>query len=122
MADYIITYSGHVLEQFRSADFLHKEIRDSLFISADTEAGLNKAVNDGLNMYIRLLGMYVRKDPSKITKLGGFEPDRMWVPMHMFSHIDYSVRKIQSSGQPVLSITGDAAVDGENSEKGYTKQ
>ena len=121
MADYIITYSGHVIESLRPDGF-PKEIQDLLFISADTEAGLGKAVNDGLNMYLRLLGMYVRKDPSGITKQGGFEADRMWVPMNMLSHIDYTVKKIQNVGKLVLSVTGDAAIDGEDGEKGYTKQ
>jgi hypothetical protein len=121
MADYIITYTGHIIEPLRPENF-PTEIQDSLFISADTEAGLGKAVNDGLNMYIRLLGMYVRKDPSGITKQGGFEADRMWVPMGMLSYIDYTVKKIQSGGRPVLSVTGDAAKDGEDGEQGYIKQ
>ena len=117
MADYIITYHGHIKEQTRPEGF-PKEVRDSLFISADTEAGIAKAVNDGMNGYIRLLGMYVRKDPSGVTKQNGFEPDRMWVPMDMLSYIDYTVKQIQSS-RPVLSVTGDASVDGEQE---FTKQ
>lgn len=117
MADYIITYHGHLKERTRPEGF-PKEVRDSLFISADTEAGIAKAVNDGMNGYIRLLGMYVRKDPSGVTKQNGFEPDCMWVPMDMLSHIDYTVRQIQSS-KPILSVTGDATIDGEAE---FTKQ
>jgi hypothetical protein len=117
MADYIVTYYGHLKEWTRPEGF-PKEVRDSLFITADTEAGVAKAVNDGMNMYIRLLGMYVRKDPTGMTKQNGFEPDRMWIPMDMISYIDYTVKQIQSS-RPVMSVTGDA--DG-NPPQEFTKQ
>jgi hypothetical protein len=93
MAQFLITFTGHVDETRRPEDF-PKKIFDLLLILADDNDGVVKAVNDHSKNYIRNQGMSVRMDPSATEDASVLDTNRMWVPLHMLTHFTADVKQI----------------------------
>lgn len=93
MSDYLITFTGYIDERKRPENF-PRTIKEMIFVSADTNEQVVKAVNDYSLQYIRAQGMSVRNDPTSMEDSTILDTSRRWVPMHMLTHFDAKVKQI----------------------------
>jgi hypothetical protein len=95
MPDYVIRIFGHIDENKRprevSKDFpkgFPSKVREDTYIQAENSQGVFKSINDEITKYLRLTGMWVRRDPDEFLDAKKLEIfDRMFVPLHMITHI-----------------------------------
>ena len=124
--DYLITAIGHIDETRRPRYIdegrepkieFPKKIYDLHFIRTDgSDQMLVDEVNKKSAQYVRNNGMSVRFDPFGSEDMTKVTSDRMWVPMHMITHItvlfapivaevpgfDVSGQLVNPSGKPIV--------------------
>lgn len=105
MADYLVTFVGHINERMRPENF-PREVRDLVLVQADSQEALVNEVNKASFQYIRLQGMGVRRNPYDPEVANQLDLDRMWVPMHMLTHIVPHVRLLTGEVPQVDPKTG----------------
>jgi hypothetical protein len=119
MSDYLIKFIGHINERKRPENF-PREIYDLLFVRIDEKVGkdgLVNAVNTESMKYIRLQGMTVRMvDPEQMEDLTKIDTERMYVPMHMITHITAEVSGPIVGNAPIVDSTGLASMPDEKKQ------
>lgn len=119
MADYLLKFIGHI-DRFKRPDGFPEKIYDLLFIRIDEKEGKNglvNAVNTESLKYIRLQGMTVRTvAPEQIEDLTKLDTDRMFVPLHMITHITAEVSGPIMGNAPAVDSTGLASTPTEKEQ------
>lgn len=105
MADYLITYVGHLDILKARVAMLPDKIYDSTLVRVEDREGLVNAVNKESLNYIRFQGMSVRMNPTAAEIFNQVDSDRMFVPMHMITHITPEVRLLTGE-MPIIDATG----------------
>lgn len=111
---YLLTFIGHIDVHKKPDGFPH-HVSDTRVVTSDTAAGAVQAINDGYMVYVRMLGMHVRMDPAKLEAINALEYDRVWVPMHMITHITHALQPIQDT-KAVMNITSGMELPASNGE------
>jgi hypothetical protein len=91
MPDYCITFVGHIDIHKRPDGFPH-EVKEMIFINADSREGVVKAVNEHTSAYLRIQGMAVSLNPTELQDAKALPQHRAWVPMHMITHLTAEVQ------------------------------
>jgi hypothetical protein len=125
----ILTFVGHIDETKRPRyiDREHTQefptkIFDVMFIRVDESKGpegIVNAVNTESLKYIRQQGMTVRTvPPGNLDDLAKVDSDRMFVPIHMITHITAEVSGPIMGPQTMVDSTGLARMpEGQTEEK-----
>jgi hypothetical protein len=95
MSDYLVRITGHIDENKRprgvSKDFpqgFPQWVREDTYIQVQQAQGVMKHIADEVTKYVRVQGMWVRKNPDLQQDANKLEnEDRMFIPMHMITHI-----------------------------------
>lgn len=127
--DHVLTFVGHIdetkrpryIDRARTQEFPTK-VFDVLFIRVDESKGpegLVNAVNTESLKYIRQQGMTVRTvPPGNLDDLNKVDAERMFVPMHMITHITAEVSGPIMGPAVVVDSTGLARMpEGQTEEK-----
>jgi hypothetical protein len=115
MPDYVIRIFGHIDENKRprevSKDFPNgfpRKVREDSYIQAENSQGVFKSINDEITKYLRLTGMWVRRNPDELLDAKKLEIfDRMFVPLHMITHITADFQML-SAEIPMVDQNGTA--------------
>ena len=101
LTQYYIELVGYVDQRKRPENF-PDVVRFTQFIDSDSQEDLAKQVNNLLvNNFLRLGGVAVRLDPSRIEELGKLDlQEWTFVPMHMLTHVVPVIKPV--SGMLVL--------------------
>lgn len=95
MTSYFVTFMAYIDERKRPENF-PKVIHFSAMIHAENQEQLGGQVNLLLfQNFVQPQGVGVRRDPYKTEEVGKQDlNDRMWIPMHMITHIIPVVKMI----------------------------
>ena len=95
MADYIITFTGHIIEKHRPDGF-PKDVHVDVAVRVEDLNGLRKMTDNQYGIIIRNQGMFVYLDPFNIDERS-FKPDtQIFVPLSSISHISTKTKKLAS--------------------------
>ena len=95
MADYTISFVGHIVPSFRPHGF-PAFVRDDMVCRVESLDGLRKMTNEKYISYIRNGGMFVYVNPAQVDD-SKYVPDaQMFIPMHMISYINTITKKLAS--------------------------
>lgn len=108
MTEYFVTFTAYIDERKRPENF-PKKIHSLAIVQADTVDQLVKNVNNLLvEAIVKNQGMAVPIEIAKMEKVGQLDfSNRMWVPLHMITHIVPSINIItpESVALPGMEIT-----------------
>lgn len=91
--DYIVTFTAFIDERKRPERF-PKVIKDVLPVTFNNGTELVNFVNARNEMYNRNQGMGVNLDPGSLEDLSIIDTKRVWVPMHMITHLTASIKAL----------------------------
>ena len=95
MADYIVSFIGHIVPSLRPHGF-PSFVKDDLMCRVDSLDTLRKITDTRYFSYIRKGGMFVYINPAKIDDSKFIPDSQMFVPMHMISYISTVTEKLSS--------------------------
>ena len=95
MADYLVSFIGHIIEAFRPEGF-PRSVRHDVFIQAEDRAQLNLGINEESGrLFYKQKSFIVPKDPTKMVNLQSPDLDtRLIVPAHMISYIETKTTRL----------------------------
>ena len=102
--DYILTFTGYIDERKRPERF-PRVIEDKIIWSFDKTEDLVNFVNNRVALYAKNQGMGVTLDEKVIEDLSIVDTNRMWVPLHMITHMTATYKAITGE-MPQVSIAG----------------
>ncbi len=95
MADYVVSFIGHIAPSLRPHGF-PSFVRDDVVCRVDSLDALRKITDTRYFSYIRKGGMFVYINPAKIDDSKFIPDSQMFVPMHMISYISTVTEKLSS--------------------------
>ena len=104
MPDWIVTFTGYIDERKRPERF-PRVIKDVLAVSFQNSIELVNFVNARNEMYNRNQGMGINLDPSALEDLSIIDTKRVWVPMHMITHLTATIKNVIGE-MPQISDAG----------------
>ena len=104
--NYMITFFGHIDVAKRPIGF-PDVVHELIVINTTNIDAIVKAANDASQRYIRDQGMSVGLKPHLPDEVGKLDLDRVWVPMHMITHITLSVRTVEGEVPQMSTPAGD---------------
>ena len=102
--DHLITFNFYIDERKRPENF-PRVLHDLVLVQADSKEGLVNAVNTESLKYVRMQGVSVRKDPYAVEQPNVLDTNRMFVPIHMWTHFDADVKSVTGE-MPFVDKTG----------------
>jgi hypothetical protein len=108
MADYVVSFLGHIIEAFRPEGF-PKIVKHDVMVRADGLAGLQNAINsETAELYVKRKCFIVPKDPGAIEEVGSTQIDsRILIPIHMVAFIETSTKKLAQDVPDEVDMTGE---------------
>jgi hypothetical protein len=94
MADYLVKIIGHIDERKRPENF-PKEIHILEAVANADKKFLVDFVQKQMKNIVYVQGMGVSRDPAAMQDPNKLDTNRMFVPMHMLTHIDAEVTELQ---------------------------
>lgn len=108
MANYWVVFHAYIDELRRPENFPHV-VKFAALIQADDHQSLVDQVNNVLLRPVQQQGIGTALDLSKTETAGQLDfSNRVWVPMHMISHIIPEVKLI-TNAQPFFETAEDSA-------------
>jgi len=90
--EFLVTLLGHI-DETRRPDGFPKVLRQVFNFKVDTREELADAVSQATRAIIVTNGMLSQDDPDHLDATK-FTTNRMWVPMHMITHIRAEVKDV----------------------------
>jgi hypothetical protein len=86
----VLTIIGHIDVHKRPQGF-PEVIKQVVHVDVETKQQLLQQIEGFTNAIINMQGMAVRNDPAALQDFSKLDLERMWVPMHMITHINAEI-------------------------------
>ena len=89
----VITLFGHI-DVTKWPQGFPPEIKQVFHVDVETKEQLINQLDGFIRAIIQMQGMAVRSDPAAMQDFSKLDLQRMWVPMHMLTHINATIHTL----------------------------